>query len=197
MGVMQKRFHRNRTRRGFTILELLVVISIIAIIATMATGAAIKSIKQSRLRRIETMAKGLELALQNYRAQENAWPFDLADCVHNNQDRSRYWLHGVNNNKAFEKLFTGAAGQSKTAYLDASAYLVVTQGRRMPLRTALNLRRTDCALGYPHPENTSRFCYYCVCYSPATDTVKVVRQDTGHTSAEGGGFTCPEWNATK
>ena len=40
-------------RRGFTILELLVVISIMAIIATLATGAAIKAVKQSRNKRID------------------------------------------------------------------------------------------------------------------------------------------------
>lgn len=41
------------TRRGFTIVELLVVISIMAIIATLATGAVLKSVRQSRIRRAD------------------------------------------------------------------------------------------------------------------------------------------------
>jgi prepilin-type N-terminal cleavage/methylation domain-containing protein len=190
---MKKPTSNPLTRRGFTILELLIVISIIAIIATLATGAAIKSMKQSRIRRIDAMAKGLEIALANYRAQENAWPFDLSDCVQDTKDRSRYWIHGENNAKAFQKLYHGGGGESTTVYLDAGAYLTRVSGKRMPLRTALNLRRTDAPLGYPLPENTSRFAYYCLCFNPLTDTVKVVRQDVGHKSAEGVGFTCPDW----
>jgi prepilin-type N-terminal cleavage/methylation domain-containing protein len=184
---------RSSRRRGFTILELLVVISIIAVIATMATGAAIKALKQSRVRRIEAMQSGLEIALANYRAKENAWPFDLSDFVQDNNDKTRYWIHGENNQKALKKMYHGEGGQSQTIYLDAAAYLTTVSGKRMPLRTALNLRRTDAAIGYLLPDNPNRFCYFCLCYNPLTDTVKVYREDTKHKNAGGGEFICPEW----
>lgn len=180
-------------RRGFTILELLIVVSIIAIIATLAIGAAIKSVKQSRVRRIDTMAKGLEIALANYRAQENTWPFSISDCVQDRYDLTRYWIHGKNNAKAFQKLYDGSGGQKKSAYLEPSSYLVLSGGSRLSLRVAIDKGRTDAAFGYPHPENTSRFCCYCICYNPLTDSVKVVRQDTKHFDVKGAQFNCPEW----
>lgn len=184
---------QTTNRRGFTILELLIVVSIIAIIATLSIGAAVKSVKQSRLRRISAMAQGLEIALANYRAQENAWPFELSDCVQDKNDRTRYWIHGKNNAVAFRKLYDGSGGQKKSAYLEASAYLVVSQGSRIPLRSAVDLRRTDAIFGYPKPDNTSRFCCYCLCYNPLTDTVKVFRQDEQHHDMYGNAFTCPDW----
>lgn len=192
---MKKNTPANRAQRGFTILELLVVISIIAIIATMATGAALKSMKQSRIRRIEAMQTGLEIALANYRAQENAWPFSLGDCVRDNNDRSRYWIHGENNVKAFQKLYSGSGGASRTVYLDGSAYFATVKGRRMPLKNAFSQGGNDAAIGYPLPDNPNRFCHFCICFNPLTDTVKVVRQDTGHRNADGGYFQCPEWTA--
>ena len=194
---MKDCLNRNRARGGFTILELLIVVAIIAIIATLATGAAIKAMKQSRERRVEVMANGLEIALANYRAQENEWPFDLSDCVQDFNDRTRYWIHGKYNVNAFKKLMHGGGGSSKTVYLDAGAYLVTAQGARMTLKAALDQKKSEIAIGYPLPSNTDRFCHYCLCYNPLTDTVKVVRQDQGHQNAGGGGFACPEWTPVK
>lgn len=188
---MNNPMKRALTRRGFTILELLIVISIIAIIATLATGAAIKSMKQNREKRIAVMAKGLEVALMNYRAQENKWPFDLNDRFRKNPEESRYWFHGEEENfEAFQKMFGGT-----TSYLDENAYLVTVKGSRGTLKEALKKggKSVQASFGYPKPDDTSRFCYFCVCYSPLTDTVKVVRQDEKHINAEGGEFKCPKW----
>ncbi len=184
----------SRSRGGFTMLELLIVISIIAILALLATGAAMKSLKGSRHRRADATARALELALQNYRATENEWPFAISDFdpPNNSRDPIRYWLHGKNNNKAFKKLFHGRAGQSKTAYLEASSLLTISQGKRITLKAALELGRTDMAIGYPLPDNVNRFCFYCICYNPLTDTVKVYRQDRSHERGNGGSFGCPE-----
>ncbi|MBV5332608.1 prepilin-type N-terminal cleavage/methylation domain-containing protein, partial [bacterium] len=54
---------RGMSRRGFTIIELLVVISIMAVLATLVTGAALKAIKQGRNKRIDATCKALEIAL--------------------------------------------------------------------------------------------------------------------------------------
>ena len=198
---MNRRHNGKRTRRGFTIVELLVVISVMAVIATLAIGAAIKSVKQSSRRRIDTMARALEMALSSYRAQENAWPFDVSDLDKDPRDSGVLWAHGANNVKVFKKMYPGAG--SSMVYLDASAFLsieVIDPDTKKPtrsLRSVLNLKQYDkAALGYPLPDNPNRFCYYCVCYFPLTDTVKVLRQDEKHPAITNGGkeLDCPDWN---
>ena len=190
---MKRESNGEMTRRGFTIVELLVVMSVMAVIATLAIGAAVKSVKQSRIRRIDTMARALEMALSSYRAQENAWPFTVGDLVPDPRDQGVLWAHGEDNVKVFKRLYPGDGGAM--VYLDASAFLTSVQGSRMTLRAALTANKRDAPLGYPNPDNTSRFCYYCVCYFPLTDTVKVYRQDQQHPSITlgGAGLDCPDW----
>ena len=181
------------TRRGFTIVELLVVMSVMAVIATLAIGAAIKSVKQSRLQRINTMARTLEMALSSYRAQNNEWPFTVGDLTPDPRDKNIMWAHGQDNIKVFRKLYQGSG--SSIVYLDASAFLTTVNGARMPLRKALSEHKLDAPLGYPQPDNMNRFCYYCVCYFPLTDTVKVYRQDQQHPEIVEAGekLDCPNW----
>ena len=194
----------KKTRRGFTILELLVVISIMAVIATLVTGAAIKAIKQSRNKRVEATRKAREMALVNYRAQENEWPFKTddggGDLEKDTQDvDARLWAHGADNLRVFKKLYENAGIAGKTVYIDASAVMVEAGGRRMTLKAALDSGRSDARLGFPSPDDQSKFAYYCVCYNPATQSVSVHRQDQQHArKTEAGlgkkGFWCPQWN---
>lgn len=156
-------------RRGFTILELLVVISIMAVIATLATGAALKAMKQSRLKRITATCRSLEIALMNYRAQENAWPVTLNPAGNS----TTVWYHGEDNKEVFKPMYYGGGGPSRTAYLDGSSLMVYGNGGRMTLNKALGSGRSDLAIMYPNPDDTSRINYYCVEFNLLTDSVKV------------------------
>lgn len=175
-----------KARLGFTMLELLVVISIMAILATLAVGAAGKAIKTARNRRIDAMVKGLELALNNYRAKENEWPFKISDLIRDRDDAGKYWACGVNNVRVFKNLYYGRKGASQNPYLDASAFLTIqvrmngVSTRSLQAVLSLGGYEDRAALGYPNPSNTSDFRYFCVSYTPLTDTVKVVREGWGH-----------------
>jgi prepilin-type N-terminal cleavage/methylation domain-containing protein len=180
------------TRRGFTILELLVVISIMAIIATLATGAALKAIRQSRNKRIDTTCKALEIALSNYRAKENAWPFTPSDLVKDPEDANKRWAHGKNNKEVFKKLYHGDGG-SRTIYLDGSAVMAEYRGKRALLGALLESGLRDASLAFPDPQESSQFRYYCVEFNVATDSVKVHRQDYKHWPNRGEpSCWCPE-----
>jgi len=156
------------TRRGFTILELLMVISIMAVIATFATGAALKSIKNSRSKRADTMRQVLEMAIINYRAQENEWPFKIADLEQDKTDSNIYWAKGAKNAIVFRKLLTSTS----TVYLDGSGLMTAVSGR-MTVKTARENGLSDIPIGYPDPDNPNTFKYYNVKYLALTDTVKV------------------------
>jgi len=176
---MRNRNGNRPSRRGFTIIELLVVISIMAVIATLATGAALKAVKQSRNKRVDATCKALEVALMNYRAQENEWPFDKGDLTRDPDHDGRpniFWAHGEDNVRVFKPLYHSSKGGSSTVYLDASALMAESRGKRKTLQKFLNEGNTDVSLMYPDPDDSRHVNYYCVEFNQNTDSVKVHSQ---------------------
>lgn len=169
----------KRSRKGFTILELLVVISIIAIVATLATGAAMKSIRQGRKRRVETMRAALQMALVTYRTQQGEWPFKIGEDVKNNDKDSDdedkeyiYTCHGKDNKKVFTKLYE-KKGEKTAGYLDPSAFFVYYKGGRRLLKDVPEGDRKDLPIGYPDIKNQDKFRYFSIEYNRMTDSVSV------------------------
>jgi len=186
---------RKRTSRkcGFTIIELLVVIAIMAVVATLATQAAMKAMRQSRNKRIESTRQSLELALMNYRALHGEWSFEQDDMTEDPILNERFlWLHGKNNAKAFKALIPKS--ENVKSYLDTSALFTKVGGARMTVQKAVEENKSDIAIWYAHPTNPDKFYYFCVLYRVETDSVQVLRSDTGHNADDGYGhnFTCPE-----
>ena len=161
--------HTTNTKRGFTILELLIVISIMAVIATLATGAALKAVKQSRNRRIDATIVALEAALSNYRAQENQWPIEVKDSDGDGYDKRV----GMDNATVFKKLLKPGSGGTK--YLDGSALLTRVKGKRLTVKQALDKGIADIAIGYPDPNDPNTFKYFTVTFNLVTDSVNVSR----------------------
>ena len=171
-------------RRGFTIIELLVVVAIMAVIATLATGAAIKSVKQNRNKRIDTMAKALEMSLVNYRALYGKWPVDFVGDYKGDLDKDgvKIVLKGDVKNAAVFKEILNAVRQNR-ALLDTSALLTRVKGSQMSVRDALaKYPGSDIPIGYPDhepkpddPPQYKMFKYYTVEYYLTTESVKVKR----------------------
>ncbi len=156
-------------KKGFTILEMLVVVAVMAIIASLATGGAIKSIRAIRQKRINATIGVLEAALNNYRAQKNEWPFRLSDLERDNRDRTIFRAAGDRNAVVFEEMLD----QRITLLGDTSGLLTMVNGRRMTVKQALEQNQRPIAIGYPDPKNTDHFRFFNVTYNSMTDTVKV------------------------
>lgn len=61
-------------KKGFTIVELLMVVGIIGVLLGIVTTAASSSVKMARKRRAEALCKLVQAGLDTYNAQKGEWP---------------------------------------------------------------------------------------------------------------------------
>ena len=156
-----------KTKTGFTLIELMMVVLVMAIVATLAIGAVLKSKKQPQDARIKATCTALMMGLTNYRVAEQRWPLTLVP-----EAGSNIVVIRENNARVFAPLFEN----SKKIYVDPSALLTKVPGKGvMPLRKAIELKIApeECSLGYPDPANRDIFKYYKVTFNLSLDTVNV------------------------
>ena len=68
-------------KKGFTIVELMMVIGIIGILLGIVTTAAASSVKQARTRKAETCCHVVEQGLAAYYAQKGRWPGSIGGRI--------------------------------------------------------------------------------------------------------------------
>jgi len=76
-------------KKGFTIVELLMVVGIIAALMGLVTSAASESIRGSRIRKAESVCKLVEAGFANYYAQYGKWPGTIGGKIENGSLGSR------------------------------------------------------------------------------------------------------------
>lgn len=72
-------------RRGFTLVELMMVIAVIAVLMTIVTTASLGAIRSSRSKRADAMLIALQASIATYRAANSAgeWPGALENYAEN------------------------------------------------------------------------------------------------------------------
>lgn len=159
-------------RKGFTLVELMMVMVVMAILATLATGAALKSIRQAKEQRINATCVALGQALVNYRAAEQRWPVALESTDANSTT--------VTFQETNAKVFAPLIENRQKVYLDPSALLTKVSGMGViSLRAAMDRKTApaSCPLGYPDSSNGNIFKYFRVTFNLSLDTVTVSRSD--------------------
>lgn len=76
-------------RRGFTLIELMMVISILAILVTIVVTSVSGSIKSARAQRTSAVCSMVQTGLATYYAQYDKWPDPLGSRVENGSFNER------------------------------------------------------------------------------------------------------------
>lgn len=84
-------------KKGFTIVELIMVVGIIGVLLGIVTTAASSSIKQSRQRKADACCTIIRQGLETYYAQEGKWPGSIGNQIENGSLPSRTNKLGYNN----------------------------------------------------------------------------------------------------
>ena len=69
------------TKKGFTIVELVMVIAILGILLGIVTSVAAGSIREARKRRADACCKIVQAGFETYYAQKGEWPGKMGDKI--------------------------------------------------------------------------------------------------------------------
>ena len=123
-------------KRGFTIVELMMVCGIIAILMGIVTTAASSSIKSSRSRKADALCTLVQAGLSTYREQKGEWPVNLPTSRSNNEgsggktDPDKIVLTGEEVRESVRKLIHEA--KENNPMMDISGLFVSRQDGELP-----------------------------------------------------------------
>lgn len=203
-------------KRGFTIVEMLMVIAILGVLVTIITAASSSAIRQSRARRTEAMRVVLQAGLSAYYTKEGEWPGalkNLCDKGPQSTDAKRSKIAYLSDTEAdvvFQELvkqadegtplldvsglfvcrvssFRGYGEHQHTRGMDFRAAKLEGKKRKEPIKT------NQLRFGYPRRIDGD-FLPFIIKYNFSTDTATVMTQNEG---SSGNDFAAEEGTAWK
>ncbi len=186
-------------KRGFTIVEMLMVIGILAILMGIVTTASSAAIRQARGRRMEAVKNVIQAGIATYRSQRDEWPGELEDWAQKgwsgdqvngvNSGRHVAFLSAEQYDKMMYELAKVSVGQaSASPVMDVTGIYVARKaaassktGRGMEFREAIKKNKkhgatyslSDMAFGY-QTKDKGYFRRFLVQYNADSDSVTVM-----------------------
>lgn len=182
-------------RKGFTIVELLMVIGILSVLITIVTTASAGAIKQARVHKADTLVKMIESGIATYYAQTDTWPdFDPDGKTGNYRmssgtvDPDRYQLSDTESDAMIREMIRKSVSGTANPLIDITGLFVARNGMitdktyGMDFQQALRgtkkspkkMKINDMMFGYPDAE-TGRFRRFKIVYSIPTDQITVTK----------------------
>jgi len=185
-------------RKGFTIVELLMVIGIIAILMGIITTAVSSSIKSSRTQKANALCALVEAGLMTYHEQKGEWPISIPNERANQEggggksDPDKVVLNGGEVRQCVKKLVDEAKqgnpmmdisglfvsrsdGELSGNNVKAAYGLDFTQAIRGTKRSQTKMKSGEMYFGYPDPA-TGHFLRFKMVYSIPADSITVSKQ---------------------
>ncbi|MBR4939055.1 MAG: type II secretion system protein [Kiritimatiellae bacterium] len=187
-------------KKGFTIVELLMVVGIIAVLMGIVTTAASESMKASRGRRADALCTLVQSGLAVYYAQKDEWPVNFngkggsnQEGSNNNSDDNVYVLTGSEVRQCVKALVDEA--KNGNPLIDVSGLWVsrsdgelrgngVNRGAvgldfmsaiRGTKQHPKKMKTAEMYFGYPDPD-TGAFLRFKMTYSISADQLRVLKQ---------------------
>lgn len=173
-------------KRGFTIIELLMVVAIIAVLATIVTTASVATLRSSRAKRREAMRIAWEAAIATYHAQDSQerWPGSIENLAESAETAVLSESQAQDIFREIVRKSIGSGG-AKNPLIDPGGLFVAASGATDGKSTGLNF--TDALHGGPHRRKigvslmvfgyqgrkSAKFRRFNVIYHAETDSVKV------------------------
>lgn len=187
-------------RKGFTIVELLMVIGVLGILVTIITTAASTAVRQSRARRTAAMMAVLQAGLETYYTQKGEWPGKLQSWADKgnsgNTKISVDYLDDKDADTVFQELVRESVKVGKSPLLDVAGLFVANSSNvkddrsEKPsygmdfMKAIINgkhhkkLKLANMAFGYTE-KKTGWFRRFVIRYNFKTDSVTVMTQHEG------------------
>lgn len=191
-------------KRGFTIVELMMVIGIIAVLMGVITTAASSSIKSSRARKADVLCQLVQAGLATYYEQKGEWPVQIStggnqeESASGTRNPDSIVLTGPQVRQCVKALvdeakrnnpmmdisglfvsrepgeLNGTGSKGQQAVKPATG-LDFMQAIRGTKQSKKKMKTGEMYFGYPDPE-TGHFLRFKMVYSVPGDTITVSKQ---------------------
>ena len=114
-----------KVRRGFTLVELMVVVAILGVLLGIVITAANGAIRNGRVKRADAMCSVLQQALAAYYAQVGEWPQAIESKAKNMGEKETVTLSASETDQTFREIVKKSTGSGATMHvIDATALFV-------------------------------------------------------------------------
>lgn len=142
-----------RVKRGFTIVELMVVIAVIGILMAIVTNAALGALKNSRSRRRDAMRTAIEQGIAAFYAQEGHWPKKIDAVAEAGYSADTYTFTAQETDDILQEVVGRCFGKGgkKRIFLDPTSLYVEN-------RNNIGNGHNGCYDNHAFPDDADTYC---------------------------------------